>query len=407
MRNSVIKSVLDTDLYKLTMQNAVMQHFPDVKVRYKFIDRNDMVWPNGFALEVIHEVWNMKEMMISDEEYEYLKTLKFLPAAYVDYLKSYRFDPAQLTVKQDDDGRLSIDIEGYWYQTILWEVPLMALISELYFKFMKEEEYVDIWTDEIKLGNQKKAELMVKHNAYFADFGTRRRYSYDNQERVIRDMMTHGKHCFVGTSNVFLAMMYDIKPIGTMAHEWFMGISSMFGYKMANQLALKKWTDTYQGDLGIALSDTFTTDVFFRTFDKKASKLFDGVRHDSGDPFEFADKVVNHYTKLGIDPMSKVIVFSDGLDTDLAAEIKEYCAGKIKSSFGIGTNLTNDVGVKPLNMVIKLSEVYVDSVGWTPSVKLSDDEGKHTGDKFEVGLCKGMLKIGPVPSYEFVPSATL
>jgi nicotinate phosphoribosyltransferase len=272
----------------------------------------------------------------------------------------------------------------------------MALISELYFEIItdkkRESGELDIYSDKNQKNDQNKAELMVKHNAYYADFGSRRRFSFNNHERVVKNMVKHGSHCFVGTSNVYLAMENNLKPIGTMAHEWIMAIAAIYGYKMSNDVAFRFWTETYGGDLGIALTDTFTTTVFFDSFDMKLSKLFDGMRHDSGNPYDFADKCIAHYKSLGIDPMSKVLVFSDGLTVTDAVKIKEYCVGKIKCSFGIGTHFTNDVGETSLNIVIKISEAFVKG-HWIPAVKLSDNVGKNTGDPREVQLCKDLLRI--------------
>jgi nicotinate phosphoribosyltransferase len=368
--------------------NAVMATHPSLKVKYKFTDRNGTIYPKGFAHELSFEVTKMSELCLKDSEAEYLETLDLFPPHFIEVLKSYRFDPKELKITQDPEGHLEIGIEGFWWKTILWEVPLMALISELY--FIETNQEVDIHGFAGK--DIDKAVLMSKHGAHFADFGTRRRYSFANQERIVDLFKSMGYKEFVGTSNVHLAMTNRVKPIGTMAHEWIMVYAALYGYKMSNKLALDGWADVYDGDLGIALSDTFTTGVFFKTFTKKLAKLFDGVRHDSGDAFEFTDKVIAHYKSLGIDPMSKVIVFSDGLNPQLAVEIKEYCVGKIKSSFGIGTNFSNDVGVKPLNIVIKVSDVLIED-DWYPCVKLSDNPGKHTGDRNEIKLCKGILRI--------------
>lgn len=233
-----------------------------------------------------------------------------------------------------------------------------------------------------------------------ADFGTRRRYSFENQLEVCSDLkkMFGSDAFFIGTSNVYIAMLLNIKPEGTHAHEWFMFMAARYGYKMANTMALKHWTDVYHGDLGIALSDTYTTDVFFRTFDKMSAKLFDGVRQDSGDPYTFVDKTVAKYESLNIKPSSKVIVFSNALTTESAVAIRDYCikSGKdIGSGFGIGTHLSNDVGVKPLNIVIKMvaAQAIPNSTEWISTVKLSDDEGKHTGSEQEVQLCIDTLRI--------------
>lgn len=386
----IIKSILDTDLYKLTMQQAVIEHFPRLKVRYKFIDRNNTEYPDGFDELLKAETKEMENLSLKKNEKNFLtsKCGDFLKPTYIDFLEGYRFDSSELDIKLDKDNHLDITIEGYWYRTINWEVTLMGLISELYFK--ATGQIIDL-TNFIEKNNEK-LNKMVDHNAYLADFGTRRRYSAENQELIIRQFTSKPNSIFVGTSNVHFAHKYNIKPIGTLAHEWIMTIAAIYGYKMSNKIAMEKWCETYGGHLGTMLVDTFTTDVFLKSFDSKYARLYDGVRHDSGNPFEFVDKFVAHYKKLGIDPMSKTIIFSDGLDIELATQIKEYCVGKIKSSFGIGTHLTNDVGVKPLNIVIKISEVFVDGE-WVFAVKLSDNIGKNTGNKDEVGLCKQTLNI--------------
>ena len=197
---------------------------------------------------------------------------------------------------------------------------------------------------------------------------------------------------FIGTSNPHFANIYGTKMVGTQAHELYMVIGVLYGYPSANRIALEKWVDVYQGDLGVALTDTFTTDAFFPSFTTKFAKLFDGIRQDSGDPIEFAKKAIAHYEKLRIDPKTKTIVFSDGLNKETVKKINHFCKGKVKASFGIGTNLTNDVGVKPLNMVIKLTAVSVGGE-WLPTVKLSDNPGKHTGTEEAVSFCKRTLKL--------------
>jgi len=227
-----------------------------------------------------------------------------------------------------------------------------------------------------------------------ADFGTRRRFSHLNQYNVVDTLKIFGKEALVGTSNVYIAMQLEIKPIGTMAHEWIQFHAAKYGFERANVMAMENWAKVYRGDLGIVLTDTFTTKDFFRVFDKFYAKLFDGVRHDSGDPFEFGEKVIRHYEKLGIDPMSKVIIFSDGLTVEKALEIAKVFAGRIKVSFGIGTSLSNDVGVKPLNIVIKMFEVLIAfAQEWTQTIKLSDVEGKHTGKPEKINLCKTLLGV--------------
>ena len=388
----IIKSILDSDLYKFTMQNAIIKLFPRLKVKYKFTDRNKISFPVGFDKDLIAEVKKMESLYLTKDEKNYLtNNISFLPPTYIDFLNGYRFDPNELNISLDKDNRLNIEIEGYYYRTILWEVPLMALISELY--FIKTGQIVNIY-DSLQVSKDlDKLQTMINHNAKLTDFGTRRRYSFDNQERIVKLFKEHNLNdIFVGTSNVYLAYKYNTKCVGTLAHELIMVHAALYGYKLANKMTMDSWSDVYNGSLGTMLPDTFTLDVFLKSFDSKYARLFDSVRHDSGDPFVFVDKVVAHYHKLGIDPMSKALIFSDGLTTDLAVKIKEYCVGKIKSSFGIGTFLTNDLNVKPLNIVIKISEVLVDDI-WVPAVKLSDNLGKNTGDSDEVIMCKKTLNI--------------
>lgn len=267
----------------------------------------------------------------------------------------------------------------------------MSLICELYYTLTGQQRVADeavIQTSKDKITRYKEMGITI------ADFGSRRRHSYAVHKLVVQTLKQYGEGSFIGSSNVHLAMRSGIKPIGTHAHEWFMFHAAKYGFKMANMLGLEHWVQVYRGDLGIALSDTYTTRVFFEQFDKKFSKLFDGVRHDSGDPLSFAAQTIAHYERMGIDPLSKTIIFSDGLNEDKVARIAEYCRGRIGMSFGIGTNFTNDVGLEPLNIVIKMYEAYPeDAAQWTPVVKLSDINGKYTGDPRMIALAKAMLDI--------------
>ncbi len=386
----MIKSIIDNDLYKFTMQNAVIKIFPRAKVRYQFINRGKTAFPEGFAEQLRKEIAKMSELALTKNEKGFLKNnCPYLDPTYLDFLAGYRYDPSELGVIQQEDD-LQISIEGYWYRTILWEVPLMALISELYFKMTGQEIY-----DEAKIIDiaRKKATGFNLLGISVADFGTRRRYSFDNHNRIVKALKNYGKPSFIGTSNVYFAMKHNLIAVGTHAHEWFMFHAAKYGFKMANKLALENWVKVYRGDLGIALSDTFTSDVFFQAFDTKFAKLFDGVRQDSGDPIEFADKAVAHYKSLKIDPLSKTIIFSDGLNPETVERITKHCRGKIKISFGIGTNFTNDVGVKPLNIVIKITEAKPEGQHWIHTVKLSDTKGKYTGDETSIKLCKEVLEI--------------
>lgn len=387
----IINSLLDTDLYKITMQNAVLKKFPKSYVKYSFILRNPVDFPDGFALELRNQLKMMESIKMTKDEKKWLSmNCYYLDPSYIDFLSGYEYDSSEVGIVQDG-GDLTINIEGWWYRTILWEVPLMALISELYFKMSGLNPSINVIEN-----TSEKAKMFKMNNIFFADFGTRRRYSKDIQDKVINTFKNYSiSSTFVGTSNVYFAYKYNIKPIGTHAHEWFMFHAAKYGYKMANKLALDNWVDVYQGDLGIALSDTFTTDSFLDSFDKKFAKLYDGVRHDSGDPIHFAKKVINHYKKLGIDPTSKTIIFSDSLNVKKAEEIAmdPIIKGNINVSFGIGTNFTNDVGVKPLNMVIKMTSARFNNKEWVSTIKLSDDKGKHTGNEKEIEVSKYVLNI--------------
>jgi len=387
----IIRSIIDNDLYKFTMQQAVVKLFEWFKVKYAFINRGKTEFPEGFDLRLRQELKKMEKLALTNKEADFLSKRTFLGPTYIDFLRSYRYDSSEIGITQDG-GDLTVTISGYWYRTILWEVPLMALISELYFQMTGEE--IDDRKKREK-NNHEKGKKFYQHSMKVADFGTRRRYSFDNQLEVVTDLQEvfdNGKPFLIGTSNVYIAMLRGLTPIGTHAHEWFMFHATVYGYQMANTKALENWVEVYQGDLGIALTDTYTTDVFFKTFNTKYSKLFDGVRHDSECPYTFTDKSVAHYKSQKIEPLSKTIVYSDGLNTDLAVEINDYCKGKIKDSYGIGTHFTNDVGVKALNMVIKITQVLVNGI-WVDAVKLSDSETKHTGTKEEVKLCKDTLRI--------------
>ena len=346
----IIQHFTDNDLYKFTMQYGVVSLFPSDVVRYRFTNRGGDQFPEGFAQALKEEVDSMANLKLTKEEHKFLQEkCYYLPQAYLDFIAGYRFDPNEVKISQED-GNLEVIIEGLWYRTILWEVPLMAIISELFFKMTGAKPYDKAKRTQIA---DDKMKIYSGLGLKIADFGTRRRYSFENQDDIVATLNKYAPNTFVGTSNVYLAMKYNTTPIGTHAHEWFMFHAAKFGYKIANKLALENWVNVYRGDLGIALSDTFTTEVFFRDFDTLYAKLFDGVRHDSGSPLEFADKTIEHYKKLRINPLSKTIVFSDALNPDMVKQIVEYCKGRIGMSFGIGTNFTNDVGVKPLNMVIK------------------------------------------------------
>ncbi len=387
----IIKSLLDNDLYKFTMQWAVLESCRHVPMKGVFSNRRkEGKFHDRFLKRFNEEVDAMGELRADDNEINaFAKACPFLPDQYMEYIRNFRYDPRVIkaTVANNE---FALDYNGFWEREILWEVPLMSIISELYF-----EECDTDWTfDEETQKNLilQKANTLADLN--FADFGTRRRRSYRTQDLVVREFakltgsnVKLGKVNFVGTSNVHLALKYGTKPIGTMAHEWIMGISALEGLRYANRHAMEAWARVYNGDLGTALTDTFGSDNFFNTIDMRLAKLYDSVRHDSGDPIEYAHKAIAFYKKHGIDPMTKTIVFSDGLTCASAAQIARDLEGLIKVAFGIGTHFTNDFGAsKALNMVIKMA-----MCNGVPVVKLSDTLTKAIGDPDALRVAKWMF----------------
>ena len=386
----LLLAILDNDFYKFTMQQGVVRLFPRAGARYSFINRGEHSFPPGFDKALRSAVDAMASLQLSRQEKQFLAdNCPYLDPVYLDFLEGYRYNPGEVHIEQKD-ADLEVSIEGLWYRTILWEVPLMSLICELYYRLSGLERVSD---EQVIARTEEKIENYNKLGVTVADFGTRRRHSYEVHRLVLSALSKFGGSAFIGASNVHLAMLYRTKPIGTHAHEWFMYHAAHYGFKMANALGLENWVNIYRGDLGIALSDTYTTEVFFRQFDKMFSKLFDGVRHDSGDPLVFAQRVIAHYINLGIDPLTKTIIFSDALNYEKVARIAEYCRGKIGMSFGVGTSLTNDAGPHPMNIVIKMTEAKPGDDDWIPVIKLSDEEMKHTGNAGMISLAKSILKI--------------
>jgi nicotinate phosphoribosyltransferase len=371
----IIQSLLDTDLYKLTMQQAVLELYPDAIAEYRFTNRGNQVIGERTLNRLREELAALSEVKLLTSEIRFLETLDFLKPSYISYLSQYRFDPRQVIATIDDSRQLAITIKGPWRDTILWEVPLMALISEIYFEGSTDDISDMLPKAEVKAGR-------LSGKCHFADFGTRRRRSGSYHYEIVKQLAWTAD-TFVGTSNVKLALQQGLKPIGTMAHEWIMGISALEGLRHANRFALHKWKDVYKADLGIALTDTFGTAAFFEDFDLELAKVYDGVRHDSGDPIAFGESVIKYYEFLGIGPKSKTVVFSDGLNVDKALLIQEKFEGRIKTAYGIGTHLTNDFDTGALNMVIKLR-----SIDGIPVVKLSDEPGKETGAPDAIQVAK-------------------
>lgn len=370
----MIRSIIDTDLYKFTMQQAVLELYRDVVVTYKFKNRGIQEFNSKFLSELVKEIDGFRNIRMTSEEYNFIRTIPYFKNCYIEYLKNYCFDPNEVTVKLTEDNDLDIMIKGPWHSVILWEVPLMATVSEIYYREV-EGSITDFSNNKIETIAAQKGYDIDNLGTCYVEFGTRRRRSFESQKWVINGLSIFDS--YKGTSNVYFSMINKTMPKGTMAHEWVQGISVLEGLRNVNRFSMEKWIDVYGGNLGIALPDTYTTDVFLKDFDMKLAKLFDGVRHDSGDPIVFIDKIITHYENLGIDPKEKLIIFSDGISSiDQIKLIYNYCIGRIKCSFGIGTWFTNDFETFPLNMVIKLN-----SVNGIPVVKLSDSLGKTMGDE--------------------------
>jgi nicotinate phosphoribosyltransferase len=366
-RMGIILSLLDQDFYKFSMQGAVLHQFASTNVRYEFKCRNGNVFDQRMVNRINQEITHLCDLTFKQDEIDYLNSIRFLKRDYTDFLKNLRLNRDHITCHLTPDGRLEIVAEGNWFLTILFEVPVLAIVNQVYF----ENTVVDV-----DVGRKRLKEKIALANDipgfHFSDFGTRRRFSFDWQKQVFETLFINCPQC-IGTSNVFFAKEYGVTPIGTMAHEFIMagqGLDVTLRNSQAHML--QAWVDEYRGDLGYALSDTLGIDAFLRDFDLYFAKLYDGLRHDSGDPFEWGDKVIRHYESLKIDPRTKQLIFSDGLDMPKAVEIFKYFEGRAKTSFGIGTNLTNDIlGATPLNIVMKLTQV-----NGKPVAKISDSKGK-------------------------------
>ena len=389
----IIPSILDTDLYKFTTSYAYSKLYPRAYGQFRFIDRNDTCYPKGFAEQLKEETKAMAQLYLSrDEELFLHQELPYLPPTYIDFLKGFRFNPEELIIEQDEAGHLSIIAEGLLYRVTLWETPILALVSELYYRTIGAKPDMEYAEQAIT----EKAKALAQEGISFSMFGMRRRFSFEVELRMTELLKQHAGPCLYGTSNVHIAHLLGLKVSGTHPHEWIQFHGAMYGYKMANYMSMEDWINVYDGDLGTVLTDTYTTDVFMRNFSKKHAMLYTSVRHDSGDPFVFTDKVIQRYQELRVDPKIKYIIFSDGLNVERAIEIANYCKGRIGASFGIGTNFSCDVGndIKARNIVMKLWQCKMtERDRWHPCVKLSDVGGKHTGEASEIRLAQETLGI--------------
>ena len=399
----IITHFTDDDLYKFTMCCAVIENYPRTRVKYRFFDRNNTVYPPGFADELMRQISMLEEVVITDAEVEFMqRRCSYIPLWFYSFLRGFRYDRRWVTATQDAEGHLSVEFEGYWCDTILLEVKVLAIISELYYEMTGQAQRIEQGLDEYYAASYEKARRLIEAGCVFSDFGTRRRASFVAQDTVMRAMTACGReHAgapgrFIGTSNVYFAMKYGLTPVGTMAHELVCAIAGMYGPQMANYLAMRTWSHTYRGALGTFLYDTYGWRIFSLNFSEDYANMFKGLRVDSGDNFEQLDLIVEKYRSLNIDPATKQVVFSNGLDVDRAIRIQRYAEGKCLPSFGIGTHFTNDFAdVEPMNIVIKLTSVKI-TESWPfycQTCKLSEDKGKYTGDAATVACFRTLLHI--------------
>ena len=368
----VLHTLLDTDAYKLHMQQAVFHHYYDVQVAAEFRCRGDDLL--GLYADAIREqVDAMRHLTLQDDEYQWLSGLPFFKADYLNWLREFRYNPDQVTVT-NNNGKLNIRLAGPWREVIMWEVPLLAVISEIVHRYRSPQSGVEhaLATLENKLVDfSRLTDSMDMSRFRLMDFGTRRRFSREVQQAIVERLQQES--WFVGTSNYDLARRLNLTPMGTQAHEWFQAHQQISPDLATSQrAALAAWLEEYPDQLGIALTDCITMDAFLRDFGPEFANRYQGLRHDSGDPVEWGEKAIAHYEKLGIDPHTKVLVFSDNLDLPKAVDLYRQFSSRVNLSFGIGTRLSCDLPqVKPLNIVIKLVEC-----NGKPVAKLSDSPGK-------------------------------
>lgn len=396
----IISSFIDTDLYTFTVAYLYLQKFPRTIVTYKFNDRNLLSYSEDFLLELKEEISSMRGVKFTSDDEKFMKSkCYYLPNWFYTFLKGYEYDPNEVCVLLDENNHLNVSITGYAWRTVMWEVPLLAIISELYHKY--NGDFIKFNKENNLLKAKKKCQELVKNGLVFSDFGTRRRFSFECHVDVVKafkdeyNIQNSENGRFVGTSNVFLAKEFNLIPVGTMSHQVVSMCGALFGYREANFIAMDNWQEVFNSDLGIFLYDTYGWDAFQKNFSKKHALLFSGLRVDSGNNFEMVDKIISKYESLGIDPSIKQVTFSNGLNTNEAIEIHKYVNGRVKDNYGIGTHFTCDIdGVKPMNIVIKLYEAQMtEKTEVRKCVKLSDDFGKTSGDANEVDICLKTLKI--------------
>lgn len=392
---AIITSLLETDLYKFSMGQAIFHQFPGYKTTWTFKCRNkDVKFTSEMIDEIKHQLQEYCKLRFTEDELSYLENIGakrdaagnivkrgWIKGSYIDFLRIWRPRYEDFEITDKAECGLSIEARGTWLNTSMYEIPTLAIVNEVYFRYAYNydelrQQFVRKLNEKVNLLEQDIYELGA-----FSEFGLRRRLSAECQEmavKALKEAKMNGKSTFVGTSNVFLAKKYGLIPVGTMAHEWIMCVGQgnrSVNPAYSNLYSLRAWVNEYKVQNGTALTDAITTDCFLRDFDEEFATVFSGVRHDSGDPYEWGDKLIAHYQKLGIDPMTKTLLFSDSLNFEKATKLKKYFEGKAKTAFGIGTFIANDTDVPPLNIVMKTTLCNGGDVA-----KISDTPGK--------GMCK-------------------
>lgn len=408
---TMIASLLDTDLYKLTMQAVIHKHFSDARVSYKFYNRStDMRLTTEAVSWIRDQIDSWAELRFTPEEIAYLeKSLPYLPKSYLEWLPNVRLNPSEeIQMELDPDGDIEITASGLWQTAILYEIPILATVSEGYFRFVETDWNLDGQFEQAKAKSKK----LLESGCFFSEFGSRRRRSLDAQTLVMKGIVEAAKENpdlpgkLIGTSNVHFARMFGLTPVGTVAHELMMGIAAYKqDYARANKIAMDVWLDTVgNGAAGVALTDTFGTQQFLKTFVKPYTDIYAGVRQDSGDPVTYTHQIGQFYRDLGYASNSKVIMYSDSLNLERCLSYKKEAEKEgLIPRFGVGTFFSNDFRrasnpsekSKPMNIVMKIS-----SVNEHPAIKLSDNLGKNTGDEEEVARVK--RKLGYVESGNIV-----
>ncbi len=378
----IIHSLLDNDLYKFTMLQAMLHQFPQTHGVYQFRCRNNdqTAYPLAQLKDDLEaQLDALCQLKFTQDELDYLRGLRFIKSDFVDYLELFSLKRRFIKV-HTTDNLLNIDIEGPMIQAMFFEIFVLCLVSELYYQRLVNDSVLAegqkrlddkiAWLDTLKKSGQFAQE--GEPSFIVADFGTRRRFSRSWQAHVVKSLHQAHPDVVRGTSNVYLAKELGMTPIGTMAHEFLQAFQALdVRLRDSQKAALECWVREYRGDLGIALTDVVGMDAFLRDFDLYFAKLFDGLRHDSGDPYDWGEKAIAHYHKLKIDPKTKSLTFSDGLNLQKAWDLHQHFRGRIKTGFGIGTDLTNDLGLTRLNIVLKLVKC-----NGQPVAKLSDSPGK-------------------------------